>query len=163
VAGASSPKVIAGSDRRAAAGSASAPDPNLTVTPLDNGPPPLFNRHMHNQVVIKPSGADQLSAVFGALADPTRRAILERLVAGEATVGELGAPFRMSQPAISKHLKVLESAGLVSRRRQGTANLSRLEPEALRGADDWLERYRAAWEERFVRLDEVLDGLRQQP
>ena len=118
---------------------------------------------MHNQVVINTPPADQLSAIFGALADPTRRAMLERLVAGEATVGELGAPFSMSQPAISKHLKVLESAGLVSRRKQGTANLSRLEPEALREADDWLERYRAIWEERFERLDEVLDELQRQP
>jgi DNA-binding transcriptional ArsR family regulator len=118
---------------------------------------------MHNHVVINQTPADQLSVVFGALADPTRRAILERLVAGEATVGELGAPFRMSQPAVSKHLKVLEAAGLVSRRRRGTANLSRLEPEALREADDWLERYRQAWEERFERLDEVLDGLRAEP
>lgn len=114
---------------------------------------------MHNHMVINEPPADQLSAVFGALADPTRRAILERLVAGEATVGELGAPFRMSQPAVSKHLKVLEGAGLVSRRRRGTANLSRLEPEALRDADDWLERYRQIWEERFERLDEVLDEL----
>jgi DNA-binding transcriptional ArsR family regulator len=123
--------------------------------------PSLLNRHMHNQMVINEPTADQLSAVFAALADPTRRAILERLAAGEATVGELGAPFAMSQPAISKHIKVLEGAGLVSRRRQGTANLSRLEPDALREADDWLERYRAAWEERFERLDEVLDELRR--
>ena len=114
---------------------------------------------MHNQLVINQSPPDQMSVVFGALADPTRRAILERLVAGEATVGEIQAPFRMSQPAVSKHLKVLEAAGLVSRHRQGTANLSRLEPEALREADDWLERYRKAWEERFDRLDEVLDEL----
>ena len=118
---------------------------------------------MHNQQVINIPSADQLSVVFGALADPTRRAILERLAVGEATVGELGAPFAISQPAISKHLKVLEGAGLVSRQRRGTANLSRLEPGALRGADDWLERYRAAWEERFERLDEVLDELQRQP
>jgi DNA-binding transcriptional ArsR family regulator len=124
-----------------------------------------FNRVMHNHAVMNSEfGGDQLSAVFSALADPTRRAILERLAGGEATVGELGAPFAISQPAISKHLKVLEGAGLVSRRRRGTANLSRLQPEALREADDWLERYRAAWEERFGRLDEVLDELqRPQP
>lgn len=120
-----------------------------------------FNALMHNQMVINQPTADQLSVIFGALADPTRRAILERLATGEATVGELRAPFSMSQPAISKHLKVLEQAGLVSRRRQGTANLSRLEPEALREADDWLERYRAIWEERFDRLDEVLAELQQ--
>src|SRR3974390_2941562 len=116
---------------------------------------------MHNQVVMNGSTPDSLSALFGALADPTRRAILERLVAGEATVGELRAPFALSQPAISKHLKVLAAAGLVSRRRRGTANLSRREPDALRRADDWLERYRAAWEERFERLDEVLAELQQ--
>lgn len=121
-----------------------------------------FNPLMHNQLVIDGSSIDRLSAIFGALADPTRRAILERLVAGEATVGELVAPFRMSQPAVSKHLKVLEGAGLVSRHRRGTANLSRIEPVALRGADDWLERYRAVWEERFERLDEVLDELKTQ-
>jgi DNA-binding transcriptional ArsR family regulator len=122
-----------------------------------------FTALMHNQLVIKQPTGDQLSVIFGALADPTRRAILERLAAGEATVGELGAPFKMSQPAISKHLKVLETAGLVSRRKQGTANLSRLEPEALHEADDWLERYRAIWEERFDRLDDVLAELQQQP
>jgi DNA-binding transcriptional ArsR family regulator len=118
---------------------------------------------VHNQSVIHSAGADELSVIFGALADPTRRAILERLTTGEATVGELGAPFAISQPAISKHLKVLESAGLVSRHRRGTANLSRLQPEALREADDWLERYRAAWEEQFERLDEVLDELQRLP
>jgi DNA-binding transcriptional ArsR family regulator len=122
---------------------------------------------MNNQVVINSPSADLLSVIFGALADPTRRAILERLAGGDATVGEIRAPFAISQPAVSRHLKVLESAGLVSRRRQGTANLSRLEPEALREADGWLERYRAVWEERFERLDEVLDELldedRQEP
>lgn len=116
---------------------------------------------MHNHMVINQPPADHLSVIFGALADPTRRAILERLAAGEATVNELRAPFAISQPAISKHLKVLESAGLVSRRKQGTANLSRLEAEALHRADDWLERYRAIWEERFERLDEVLAELQQ--
>lgn len=120
-----------------------------------------FTVRMHNQLVIEQPDPDQLSAVFGALADPTRRAILERLAAGEATVGELGSPFTMSQPAISKHLKVLEGAGLVSRHRRGTANLSRLEPGALHEADDWLARYRAAWQERFERLDVVLDELRR--
>jgi DNA-binding transcriptional ArsR family regulator len=117
---------------------------------------------MHNQMVINSAAPDNLNLVFGALADPTRRAILERLATGTATVAELGAPFAMSQPAISKHLKVLESAGLVSRHRQGTANLSRIEPGALRDADAWLERYRAMWEERFERLDEMLDELLRQ-
>lgn len=119
----------------------------------------VFTRLMHNHMVIDIFGNDQLSAVFGALADPTRRAILARLSVGEATVRELRDPFAISQPAISKHLKVLEAAGLVSRHRRGTANLSRLEPEALQAADDWLERYRRIWEDRFERLDEVLGEL----
>lgn len=103
--------------------------------------------------------ADQLSAVFGALSDPTRRAILARLAAGDANVAELAAPFRVSQPAISRHLKVLEGAGLISRRRHATARLSHLEAEPLRVATDWLARYRAFWEESHERLDALLDGL----
>lgn len=105
---------------------------------------------------------DQLSAVFGALADPTRRAILARLADGDATVMELAAPFSVSQPAISKHLKVLESAGLITRRRQATARLSHLEPEPLKEASDWLARYREAWEARHQKLDELLVRLQQQ-
>jgi DNA-binding transcriptional ArsR family regulator len=92
---------------------------------------------------------DQLSAVFGALADPTRRAILDRLTRGEATVGELAAPFSMSQPAISRHLKVLEQAGLVSRHARATARLIRLEAGPLREAVGWLIGYREYWEESF--------------
>ena len=105
--------------------------------------------------------ADQLSAVFGALADPTRRAILARLTEGDATVAELAAPFRVSQPAISRHLKVLEQAGLISRRRRATARLSHLEAEPLREAAAWLARYREYWDERYDRLDELLAALRQ--
>ena len=104
---------------------------------------------------------DQLDAVFGALADPTRRAILTRLTEGDATVAEIAAPFRVSQPAISRHLKVLEQAGLISRRRRGTARLSHLEAEPLREATAWLDRYRAYWDERYDRLDELLAALRQ--
>lgn len=89
------------------------------------------------------TGGDPLSGVFGALADPTRRAILLRLVDGDATVGELAAPFAMSQPAVSRHLKVLERAGLISRHRRATARLSHLEAEPLREATEWLARYRA--------------------
>src|SRR5918999_3737527 len=100
--------------------------------------------------------ADQLSAVFGALADPTRRAILTRLTEGDATVAELAAPFPMSQPAISRHLKVLERAGLISRRRRATARLSHLEAEPLREATAWLASYREHWDERFDRLDALL-------
>jgi DNA-binding transcriptional ArsR family regulator len=104
---------------------------------------------------------DQLDAVFGALADPTRRAILARLAEGDRTVSELNAPFRVSQPAISRHLKVLESAGLISRNRRATARLSHLEAEPLREATEWLARYRAFWEERYGRLDALLASLTQ--
>lgn len=103
---------------------------------------------------------DQLDAVFGALADPTRRAILARLTQGDANVRELAAPFRMSQPAISRHLKVLEGAGLISRSRQATARLSHLEAEPLRDATAWLARYREYWDESFDRLDDLLATLR---
>jgi DNA-binding transcriptional ArsR family regulator len=102
---------------------------------------------------------DQLSAVFGALADPTRRAILTRLTEGDATVTELATPFAMSQPAISQHLKVLEQAGLISRHRRATARLSRLEAGPLREATAWLARYREYWEESYDRLDELLAVL----
>jgi DNA-binding transcriptional ArsR family regulator len=105
---------------------------------------------------------DQLSAVFGALADPTRRAILARLADGDASVMELAAPFSVSQPAISKHLKVLESAGLISRQRRATARLSHLEPEPLKEATDWLARYRAIWEDRHERLDDLLARLKEE-
>jgi DNA-binding transcriptional ArsR family regulator len=84
------------------------------------------------------AAADRLSRVFGALADPTRRAILARLTEGEATVGELAAPFRLSQPAISRHIKVLEDAGLVSRTRMGTTRINHLEPDSLHEVIDWL-------------------------
>jgi DNA-binding transcriptional ArsR family regulator len=108
---------------------------------------------------------DQLSTVFGALADPTRRAILIRLAEGDLAVRELAAPFPMSQPAISRHLKVLETAGLISRSRRATARLSHLEAEPLRDATAWLARYQAHWDERFDQLDELLVALerRQAP
>lgn len=104
---------------------------------------------------------DQLTAVFGALADPTRRAILARLTEGDLTVGELAAPFAISQPAISRHLKVLESAGLISRERRATARLSHLEARPLRVATDWLTRYREFWEESYERLDNLLVAMQQ--
>ena len=103
--------------------------------------------------------ADQLSVVFGALADPTRRAILARLTEGDATVAELAAPFPLSQPAISRHLKVLERAGLISRHRRATARLSHLEAEPLREATAWLARYREFWAESYDRLDALLAAL----
>lgn len=102
----------------------------------------------------------QLDAVFGALADPTRRAILAQLAQGDRTVGELAAPFTMSQPAISRHLRVLEDAGLISRSRRATARLSHLEAEPLKDASDWLARYRRFWEERYEQLDELLETLK---
>jgi DNA-binding transcriptional ArsR family regulator len=104
---------------------------------------------------------DQLNSVFGALADPTRRAILARLVEGDLAVRDVAAPFAMSQPAISRHLKALESAGLISRSRRATARLSHLEPEPLREATNWLARYQALWDERFDQLDEVLASLQR--
>jgi DNA-binding transcriptional ArsR family regulator len=106
--------------------------------------------------------SDQLDAVFAALADPTRRAILARLTEGEATVAELVEPFPMSQPAISRHLKVLEQAGLISRTRRATARLSHLEAEPLREATEWLAGYREYWEESYDRLDGLLAALRHE-
>jgi DNA-binding transcriptional ArsR family regulator len=103
--------------------------------------------------------ADHLSAVFSALADPTRRAILARLTDGDLTVAELGAPFSVSQPAISRHLKVLEGAGLISRSRRATARLSHLEAEPLRDATKWLAKYQAYWDESHERLDALLASL----
>jgi DNA-binding transcriptional ArsR family regulator len=102
-----------------------------------------------------------LDTVFAALADPTRRAILVRLTQGEATVNELTRPFTISQPAISRHLKVLEDAGLISRSRRATARLSKLEAEPLREALGWLARYREFWEESYERLDELLATIQQ--
>jgi DNA-binding transcriptional ArsR family regulator len=104
---------------------------------------------------------DQLSLVFGALADPIRRAILRRLSDGDATVAELAEPFAVSQPAISKHLKVLENAGLISRSRRATARLSHLEAEPLREVTDWLFEYRRFWEQSHERLDELLAALQR--
>lgn len=105
--------------------------------------------------------AERLDATFHALADPTRRAILARLAKGEASVLELAAPFEMSQPAISKHLKVLERAGLVSRGRDAQRRPCRLEAGPLREASELLERYRAHWEARFQRLDALLEDMKE--
>ena len=103
--------------------------------------------------------AEHLDATFAALADPTRRAILARLAGGEASVTELAAPFAMSQPAISKHLKVLERAGLISRGRAAQRRPCRLEAQPLAEASGWLERYRDIWEGNFQRLDALLEEL----
>ena len=113
-------------------------------------------RLYHQQVM----NTDRLDATFAALADPTRRALLARLAKGEASVMELAEPFHMSQPAISKHLKVLERAGLVSRGRDAQRRPCRLEAVPLREATDWLERYREHWERRFQQLADLLEELK---
>lgn len=104
----------------------------------------------------------ELDATFAALADPTRRAILARLARGEATVNQLAEPFAISLPAISKHLKVLERAGLITRGRDAQFRPCRLEPEALRDAYDWIDRCREMWEERFDRLADYLKELQRE-
>jgi DNA-binding transcriptional ArsR family regulator len=120
-------------------------------------------------MVIYPNGElpmqseTQLDNTFHALADPTRRAILARLAQGEATVNELAAPFTISLPAISKHLKVLEQAGLISRSREAQYRPCRLEPGPLNDATAWIETHRKHWEESFDRLSEFLDTLQQGP
>ena len=114
----------------------------------------LFNSMVNNSEMSR-----DLSVTFGALADPTRRAILARLASGEATVSELGEPFEMSGPAISKHLKVLERAGLISRGREAQWQPCRLVGAPLKDAADWLEEYRRFWEDSFDRLDDYLREL----
>ena len=104
-----------------------------------------------------------LDAAFAALADPTRRAILARLALGEATVMELVEPFDLTQPAISRHLKVLEGAGLITRTRRATARLSHLEAAPLRDATEWLAKYQAWWDESHGRLDALLARLQADP
>ena len=102
---------------------------------------------------------DPISNTFAALADPTRRAILARLASGEASVTELAEPFKMTLPAVSKHLKVLERAGLIARGREAQWRPCRIEANALKEVDDWLERYRRLWEERLDRLEDYLKVL----
>lgn len=104
---------------------------------------------------------DTLSATFAALADPTRRAILARLASGEASVTELADPFEMSMPAISKHLKVLERAGLIVRKREAQWRPCRLEPSRLKDVSEWVEYYRQFWEQSFDRLDDYLQELKK--
>jgi DNA-binding transcriptional ArsR family regulator len=124
---------------------------------------------LHNRDVVEGEMVDSeaMSRTFGALADPTRRAILHRLAAGEATVGELAEPFQMTQQAISRHIKVLEEAGLVSRRRVGQTRPCRLEPERLTMAAGWIAQQHQLWEERHDRLEDHLsalaDGGRKRP
>jgi DNA-binding transcriptional ArsR family regulator len=102
----------------------------------------------------------QLDSTFAALADPTRRAILARLASGEATVMELAKPFAITQPAVSRHLKVLEQAGLISRRRDAQRRPCRVEPKAIAAATDWLEGFRRTFESNFRRLDLLLDEMK---
>jgi DNA-binding transcriptional ArsR family regulator len=105
---------------------------------------------------------DHLSSTFSALADPTRRAILGRLARGEKSVTDLAKPFKMSLPAVSKHLKVLEKAGLIERSRVAQWRPCRLKPRPLKGAADWLEQYRQFWEERLDRLEEYLREIQKE-
>jgi len=109
---------------------------------------------------MQPQGYERLDATFAALADPTRRAILMRLAAGEASVLELAEPFDMSQPAISKHLKVLERAGLISRGRDAQRRPCRIEAVPLAEANEWLEEYRELWEAAYQRLDALLEEMK---
>jgi DNA-binding transcriptional ArsR family regulator len=120
---------------------------------------------LYNVAVMQPmsytqQGPDRLDATFAALADPTRRAILARLASGQASVTELAEPFAMSQPAISKHLKVLERAGLISRGRDAQRRPAWLEAKPLAEAVDWMEGYRQFWEGNFQRLDTLLEELK---
>ncbi|MGA9524984.1 MAG: metalloregulator ArsR/SmtB family transcription factor [Myxococcaceae bacterium] len=107
--------------------------------------------------------SEQLDATFSALADPTRRAILARLASGEASVQELAEPFDMSLPAVSKHLKVLERAGLIARGREAQWRPCRLEPAPLKDVSDWVAQYRRFWDESFDRLDDYLRDLQHKP
>jgi len=121
--------------------------------------------YLYNLLVIEPmsyteASSDRLDATFAALADPTRRAILARLASGDAAVNDLAKPFAMSQPAISKHLRVLERAGLISRGRDAQRRPRRIEAQPLAEASDWLENYRKFWEGSFQRLDDLLDELK---
>ena len=111
--------------------------------------------------MVTTASSDPISTTFAALADPTRRAILARLTAGEASVTELAAPFEMTLPAVSKHLKVLERAGLIARGREAQWRPCRLKAGPLKDADEWLERYRRFWEESFDRLDEYLGEIQR--
>jgi len=111
--------------------------------------------------MVEHSAADQISLTFGALADPTRRAILARLAKGEATVKELAEPFDLSLPGVSKHLKVLQRAGLITQGRKAQWRPCRLEPTRLKDVDEWLHEYRRFWDESFDRLDQYLQEMQE--
>jgi DNA-binding transcriptional ArsR family regulator len=140
------------------AGASGEPAPTLLATRRHNvvdAPRSIYYRLVMN---ISPA---QLDATFAALADPTRRAILARLAAGDASVNELAQPFAMSQPAISKHLKVLERAGLVSRGKDAQRRPRKLEAIPLAQATEWLEEYRRHWDASFARLDGLLEEMKR--
>lgn len=120
----------------------------------------IFNNHLVMEQVGYTQTSHDLDVLFSALADPTRRAILQRLAAGEASVGELAEPFEMSQPAVSKHLKVLEKAGLVTRGADKQRRPARLNAEPMRDAVAWLEDFKRFWSSSFDQLDDLLDNLK---
>jgi DNA-binding transcriptional ArsR family regulator len=131
----------------------------ILAQPVDDVTPSVYS-HLGIYIIGYGTWMDQLDTTFAALADPTRRAILARLIQGEASVMELAEPFAMSQPSISKHLKVLENAGLISRGRDAQRRPCRLEAGRLAEANNWLERYRKIWEGNFQRLDTLLGALK---
>lgn len=122
-----------------------------------------ITRMLYNNMVNQKGQTDPLTLTFSALADPTRRAILERLAAGRASVKELAAPFQISQPAVSRHLKVLEHAGLIARGRDAQWRPAQLQAQPLKDVSAWVERYRANWEESYQRLDEYLSKVQAVP
>lgn len=122
----------------------------------------VYNLKVMELISCKQPSSHQLDATFMALADPTRRAILGRLAKGQASVAELSRPFKMSQPAISKHLKVLERAGLVSRGLDAQRRPRKLEAAPLKAATDWLEKYRQFWEQAYNRLDALLEDIKKE-
>jgi DNA-binding transcriptional ArsR family regulator len=127
---------------------------------LDRAKPQLDNRIVTEHFGYEMTPSERLDATFLALADPTRRAILGRLAEGEASVAELAAPFSMSQPAISKHLKMLERAGLITSGRDATRRPRKIEAAPLSDAAGWIERFRSLWEGRYARLDGLLSELK---
>jgi DNA-binding transcriptional ArsR family regulator len=128
---------------------------------LDNVPEIMYLTQWLYNIVVKYIMADHLSATFSALADPTRRAILARLTTGEASVTELAEPFKMSMPAISRHLKVLEHAGLIARGREAQWRPCRLKASPLKDVAGWVAHYRRFWEQNFERLDQYLIELQK--
>ena len=133
----------------------------MSQEPLDTRVAPDVLNHLVKYRRGEPIAVDRLSLTFGALADPTRRAILARLAKGGASVTEIAEPFAMSLPAVSKHLKVLERAGLVSRGKEAQWRPAALEAGPLKEVDAWVERYRVIWEQRLDRLDEYLKKLHE--